>query len=209
MKRLIPFALAAALVFYTAPAAAQGLGVGVKAGATISSWSGDNVENVESKAGFGIGGFATVGIAPTLALQPEVFFMQKGSSFDIQDATASLTSDMTVSYVEIPVLARLGLPTPGGMDPFVIAGPSLGFETSCTISAADTDTDCADADTFERSSTDFGFVVGGGIGLGMGLARLDIDARYNLGLSDLNASESGGSLKNRALSIMVGLALSL
>lgn len=165
---------------------------GIKAGVSISNIKGDNTDGLDSKTGFMVGGFASIPISAPAAIQPEVFYVQKGAKFGLGGADASFKLD----YIEIPVLFKYTVDGESAR-PFFLLGPSLGFKMSAKTEVEGTSEDVEDV-----ASTDFGLVFG----LGMNMQQFLIEFRYTLGLSNINDLEGDpDSLKNSAFGILAGI----
>lgn len=137
---------------------------GVKAGLNISNIKvdGDGASaSFDSKAGLAIGGFAKFNLSDEFALQPELLFSQHGAK--IGDAKFNL------NYISVPVMAKYYF---SGFN--IQAGPQLGL----LMSAKADDEDVKDS----MKGMDFGINIGAGYDFEMGLG---IDARYNVGLSNI------------------------
>ncbi|MBU8933540.1 MAG: PorT family protein [candidate division Zixibacteria bacterium] len=174
------------------------VGKGIKAGINMANITGDDVDDLDMKLGFGFGGFLVYAVSPQLVIQPEVLYMMKGAQFDDEDGE---TWKIKVDYLEIPVLVKFKFPTEGNFKPCLFAGPALGILMSAKVE----DEDIKD----DLKSIDFGLAFGGGFGLVMGEGMLTFDARYTLGMSNVNDwdVEEGETLpdnKNANISIMLG-----
>lgn len=111
---------------------------------------------------------------------------------------------MRFNYIDIPVLARYDIPAPG-FTPHLIAGPTLGFNVNAEIESEGANTTTEDLSD-ETSSTDFGLEFGVGVGFNLGAGELTVDARYGLGLTDVNEDSEDIALKNRTFMITAGFA---
>ncbi|GAH00873.1 unnamed protein product, partial [marine sediment metagenome] len=114
-----------------------------------------------------------------------------------------------LDYLEIPVLAKIIVPTPGGVKPCLFAGPVLALKLSGKMKAEyageSVEEDIEDED---MKSTDFGLVIGAGLDFGLGVSgmgKLTVDIRYSLGLSTISTFE-GDDVKNGVFSLMVGFS---
>jgi hypothetical protein len=192
MKR---FCLVLVLILTVALAAGAQAGettFGLKAGVSIANIKGDNTDALDTKTGFMGGGFASIPISAPAAIQPEVFYVQKGAKFGVGDVDASFK----LEYIEIPVLFKYTVDGESAR-PFFLLGPSFGYKIS-----AKTEANGLTADVDDVSSTDFGLVFG----LGMNMQKFLIEFRYTLGLSNINDLEGDSdSLKNSAFGILAGI----
>ena len=178
MKKII---LTLAVVFAFGYANAQKAKFGVKGGLNIATLTGD-VEDASSLIGFQIGGFAEIKISEKFSIQPELMYSSQGASSD-------LGGDLKLDYINIPVMAKFYVAKSFSLE----AGPQIGFLVSAKA-------DGEDVKDFV-SSTDFGFNFGAGYDF---TEKLSAGLRYNLGLSNVDDSDSGDSIKNAVISITLG-----
>ena len=194
------FIVIAAASFCLAPGAAvaQDVAAGVKGGFNLSTIAFDP-SDIEWNVKFGPvgGGFVALPVAPGLTIQPEGLFSRKGGTAKIDNIEATIS----ITYLEVPVLAKVGVAGSGDKKFSIFGGPSMAFklssDTSATVGGEDVDVD------IDEDVEDFDFGIVGGLEYAIG--RFSIDARYTFGLSDLNASEGDETkAKNRVLSVMAG-----
>jgi outer membrane protein W len=120
-----------------------------------------------------------------------------------------------LNYLEIPLLGKFWIPTSSNqVRPFVFAGPEFEYLMSCSVEgaafAATSSTDCNTAAQIKIKSTDFGATVGAGVEFMAGGQSVRVDARYTLGLSNINDNTSDNStIKNRSLTATVGVGFPL
>ncbi|MBI1805060.1 MAG: PorT family protein [Ignavibacteriae bacterium] len=175
--------------------------LGVDTGINLAnqSFSHDPFNPKVSRSGVIIGGLAEIGISDLWCVQVEPRYIQKGmkeTGFVItgNDPTPLSTTNLVfkLDYLEIPVLLKATL----GRDnfrPIVFAGPNVGFLLSAKnewerYDAQQQGIIPASIDVTERYnsidlSLDFG--VGGEYQISPSVSLL-ADARYSLGLIDLN-----------------------
>jgi len=87
--------------------AQTGVKYGIKGGFNGSTFSGTDSKGSEYKAGFAAGVFANFGITDQVSIQPEVLFSQKGASVDDFLGNSGTTFKSTLSYIDVPILARI------------------------------------------------------------------------------------------------------
>ena len=208
MKRIIItiFAIVVVFTLSSASVSAQGVTGGLKAGMNIANIHGDNVEDVwDSKIGICAGGFITCSLSNLFAIQPELLFTMKGSKAEEEVLGETMKVTMKLNYLEIPVLAKLSIPTPGTVKPSLFVGPSLAIKLSGRAKVEYAG-ESEEADIEDLKSTDFGLVFGGGVDFALGQGKLTVDARYTLGLTTTREPEDGEEVdvKNGVISIMVG-----
>jgi opacity protein-like surface antigen len=189
--------LGAGLIFTATPAQSQtDISPGVRAGVDFMSVGGDDTDGFDSRTGFLIGGYATIDFGAPVLVQPEIMYIQKGASAEIGDTEITQKLD----YIEIPVLAKYQIPA-GGFSPNVFAGPALGFNINAERSNGDTQ-DISDS----ISGTEFGLYFGAGADFGLSAGTVSIDARYNLGLTNILDTDGDASQNNQGFMITAGFA---
>lgn len=213
MKRLIItiFAIVVVFTLSSASVSAQGLTGGFKGGMNIANLHGKDVKVIEedigvdlvSKMGFCAGGFITYNINDMFAIQPELLFTMKGVKAEEEVLGETVKITIKVNYLEIPVLAKLSIPTPGTVKPSLFVGPSLAIKLSSKLKIEYAG-ESEEEDLEDLKSTDFGLVFGGGVDFALGQGKLTVDARYTLGLATTDDSEEELDIKNGVISIMVG-----
>lgn len=186
MKRI---SLLALLVVAGMTLNAQRADFGLKGGLNLASWSNNNdSRGYANRVGFHAGLFSQIHMGPNIALQPELVYSSQGTKYtDVQNREHNLQ----MNYINIPVMvqAKVG----GGL--YAQAGPQVGFLIGVKDKLGDVDTGFFTTDDFKKTD------VGLGFGLGYASASpFGIDARYNLGLTNIN--EGGGNkIKNNVLQI--------
>jgi hypothetical protein len=183
--------------------------LGVKGGINIANVSTnitDIEELVDSKTGFVGGAFATFGLGSLFALQPELLYSQKGFKAEESGAEAQLG----VNYFEIPVLLKAQFKL-AMLRPAIYAGPVVSFETSCNLSVLEVSVECDEDEGFvDRKTTDWGAVFGANVDFFLGPVMLLLDARYQLGLTNLaDSPDVNEEVKNRVWQIMAGVGFTL
>lgn len=167
---------------------AQDVKFGAKAGLNYSTFTGD-VEDVDAKVGFQVGGFVEIKVSDKFSVRPELLYSTLGAKTDVLGTTVTSTAD----YLIVPVMAKFYVTEKFNLE----AGPQVGFLMSAKLKA---DGDSVDVkDSFE--STDFGFNLGAGFDL---TENLGLGLRYSLGLANI-AKDNGDEKVNNS---NIALALS-
>lgn len=229
MKRFFTIGLIAAMTFVIVmPASAQLFGISVKGGLNLSTLRGD-FEFVEdgievdpgfsTKTGFVAGVAFNTGLIPLLSLQTEILYSEKGAKLDMPfddiDDFASIDASIDLTYLEVPVLLRAGLPIPG-FSPFLYAGPAFAYNLSAEITSDIEFTDNGQQFSVSGSedikdeikSFDVGFIVGAGLEFGLPMLKLHAEVRYTMGLSNISDVDNNNDtidIKNGVVSLMVGV----
>jgi hypothetical protein len=206
MKRTLTFfliAACAALAVLPRPAAAD-IRFGIKAGGNMAKPMGadaqDPLATLKSRVGFMGGIFLTIDLGPVIAIQSEVLYTMKGATYVALDDT--FTNKLYADYVEVPLLIKLKIPTPG-VQPFVLAGPTVGFKLQEKQMSNGEEVPFTEA---LLKDNDYGAVFGAGLNMGK---HLMLDVRYSLGLQKVIAvfeGEAPPDFKNGVWSASLGIA---
>ncbi|MDI6845384.1 MAG: porin family protein [Candidatus Saccharicenans sp.] len=204
MKRLTAILSVVLLLLAFQTSALAGVQLGIRGGASAAKLTGADVQDLEgtikNKLGFTAGIFLAINIGKIITIQPEVLYTMKGSQ--IEDPLGEYTGKLYGDYVEIPLLLKIRIPTPG-IQPAVFAGPSVGFKLKEKLQI-----NGQDIPLEERllENNDYGAIFGAGLDFGR---HFMIDIRYSLGLKKvLTAIEEGTQpdVKNGVWSATIGIA---
>ncbi len=200
----------------------QGIALGVKGGLNSSDLSisdpDDPSVDLDTKTGFAGGIWGQFPIGDLFAIQPEFLYSPKGAQLSEDEVTASIN----LKYFEIPVLLMARIPTNGNLRPLFYVAPVVAFESSCKLAASgegvsiDVDCDAAGDATggdfeLKTKSTDFGMAFGVGLEVNLDAIVLQLDGRYNLGLTNVNDTSGAEevSVKNRTWQFFLGFGYRL
>jgi hypothetical protein len=156
--------------------------------------------NLDGATGYHAGAFALVKIA-MIGIQPEVIFSKQGSDFTVNTTNYEANFD----YINVPILLKFYLPL--GLN--LQAGPQFGFLTVADLKQTATSTNSTqDVKNLFADKSDLAIAIGAGWDLPFGLT---VDARYNIGMSDMTFTPSGTSsqvqFKNKVIQLSVGFKL--
>ncbi len=186
--------------------------VGVEAGlniADVSASAGTFTVSPDSRSGFWGGGFVDFGVTPIFSVRPEILYSAKG--FKVSEVGGE--SRLRLSYIEIPLLFEARIPVQNSpVRPVVFVGPAISFESTCEAqvgTGTSVAVDCKDPSIdIQTKSTDWGLVFGGEIGYRTGRVIPFVGGRYNLGLSNIDDTDTPDvSVKNRALTFYGGVGI--
>jgi len=180
MKKIVLVAIymAAGKFVFAQP---ENLYIGVKSGVNIASLNVDKGVDYTSRASLYAGGLAHLHLTPHFALQHELFFSGQGGKNN--------GNNLRLAYLNSPLLAQYM--AAGGLR--FETGPQLGFLLAAKEKDGNVETTIKD----QIRPVDFSWVFGVGYlfpGTGLG-----VDARYNVGVSNIN--DGSGTIQNRVLSI--------
>ncbi|WP_205514089.1 porin family protein [Longitalea arenae] len=168
MKRII---FSAMLLLLINAAIAQHVEYGIKGGVNFANLNDDAADNnAEARTGFHIGGLAHIHVTRAFAIQPEIVYSTQGAEFG--------NDKLKLNYINVPVLAQYMF----GNGFRLQTGPQLGILTTSEWDRGDIETDVDNL-----SNADFSWSFGAGY---LGRNGLGVDARYNLGLTDVTKSNT-------------------
>lgn len=160
MKRVI---FSAVMLLLINGAFAQHVEYGIKGGVNFATISDD--ANADTKTGFHLGGLAHIHVTRSFAVQPEIVFSTQGAEYS--------TGKLKLNYINVPVLGQYMF----GNGFRLQTGPQLGILASSEFDRGDTE---VDVENYRK--IDLAWSFGAGY---LGRNGLGIDARYNLGLTDV------------------------
>ncbi|WP_372906053.1 porin family protein [Rhodohalobacter sp.] len=162
---------------------AQHTNIGIKGGLNSYNINSDNGSGFDSKIGLHIGLLGHIHLKDQIAFQPELVYSMQG--------TESGNTDINLDYINIPLLFQYMYDNGFRIQ----AGPQLGFLLNAK---AENGSSVDIKDDFK--TMDLGLSVGASYvhtPTGFG-----VDARYNLGLSDISENSSN-ELTNRGVQLGV------
>lgn len=190
--------------------------VGLKPGVALSQLSGDDADhfnmsncraddNVDIRGGTcfvrtgaSVGGFLSLRLTPTIAIQPEFYYVQRGGEYSLYYSPRPpgfpvgelITFTRVLDYIEIPLLLRwrqdigifrLAVPT-------AHIGPTIAFNLeSQDMRRGEGGLYQHDYDLTEyTNSIEYGIAFGGGVDiLLLGPGAIVLEGRFTLGLSEV------------------------
>lgn len=185
---------------------AQGISFGLKGGLNMPNASGSDAGSPEANMGFAAGAYGTISLLPSIALQPEIYYCQKGfkesGTMDILGTIYNYEAKARINYLEIPVLAKISF---GAIvKPYIVAGPyfatRLGTDVEITVDGQSVSTDMDD----EVKSSDMGITFGFGVQTPV---KLSIEGRYSMGLSSFDDTGYDMDIKNTNIQLLIGYSL--
>ncbi len=168
---------------------AQTFNLGLEAGANFSNFVGSDVtvnDVTGSRLGFVGGGFVSLNFGNSFAIRPEILYEQKGGK-DTSNNTYQL------DYVEIPVLLKFSLGTPG-INPSILLGPSFSFNMVAQVANSGSTSAITDS-----NGSDIG-VIGG---VEIDIDKFLVSGRYELGFNDVAQNTH---IQNGTITLLVGYA---
>lgn len=190
------------LTVTAATAAAQSLGF--RAGVNHGSVDFETVPagmSVGYATSWHAGAYVEMPVASLVSVVAEARYANRGWTL----GGATTDADATASYIEVPLLAKIGSSAARPITPHLFAGPVLSFRVACDVSGdvagVELDGSCAQSGV-DIKDQDLGIMVGAGLDLEYVGWTLVVDLAYDQGL--LNVSDIGGSARSRAFLLSLG-----
>jgi len=159
---------------------AQGIGVGIKAGANFANQDVADI-SIKTVTDYHFGAYVNLNFSKKWGITPELQYSAYGSEWN--------NAKVDLDYVAIPVMLRYKPISLLSLE----AGPQFGFLTSAKVENVG---DVKD----QLKNNDFGLAFGAGLHLPLGF---NAGARYVLGFTNIS-EVSAESVKNRTFQIYLG-----
>ena len=170
---------------------------GAKAGLNLADFS--NVDESKMKPSFHIGAFADIAINDFLSFQPELMYSRQGTFFKETYEGETYKDWARYDYINLPLVFKFYIAEKLSVD----VGPQFGFVINASAKydwPGESGTEDIDSDMYES------FDVSAAMGLTYRVCRnIDVYARYNLGLTNVNKEEGDNTkIKNNVIQVGVG-----
>jgi Outer membrane protein beta-barrel domain len=190
-------------------AAAQGhAAFGAQAGYSRADLSG-GADQVERRQGAITGVYLHLPVNSLMSLRPELIFSVKGGRTLVRIRGGDIADlDIELAYLEMPVLARLVLPT-GRFRPAIFGGPTLGLQIGCDFLFVVPDTTrrftCgAEDNPFPVRDLDYGLIGGAAVEMQLPRTTLSLQGRYSAGFRSV-LNDEDVDLRNRTVALLFAL----
>jgi hypothetical protein len=176
--------------------------IGPRIGLNVADFTGDNASSQGTRNGLMIGGFFTYSISEDFGITGELLYSQQGSKD--RNALGNFTREL--SYLQIPLYGNYFFKVSQDFRLKLMAGPYINilldaendFENGTSVEVTDS-----------YNTIDYGLLLGGGFHYYLGSeVWLNLDARYNLGLSNI-LQDDALDVKNSVISIALGVSFGI
>ena len=160
---------------------------GIKGGLNVSSFHDEDQaadEDVTRKASFHVGGLAHIPLSRQFAIQPELVYSKEGA----ENKQPFFVGKTVFGYVNLPVLVQFKIKSNFRLE----TGPQIGYLTRAVLNEPDGGSGSRDIKEY-FSKTSFSWSWGIGY---LFRNNLGIDARFNLGLSNIYDEEGAFGTSN-------------
>ncbi|MDZ7694951.1 MAG: porin family protein [Balneolaceae bacterium] len=177
----------------------------LKGGLAFSSLNNTAWES-SSTPGFVFGLSLGFPLTDAFMVQPEILYIEKGSRETVQETGTEF--NLTLDYVEVPVLAKYQLLDSGTIRPNIYAGPYAAFliENHSDIEQPNSSEFSPDQLVQQAKDSEFGAILGAGADLHFTFNTMSVDLRYSTGLSNVFDVSTSQTIRNGSLIFMVGFS---
>jgi len=182
------FTVAVATILMTGTVKAQHVNFGIKAGLNLYTINSDDNTDFNTKAGFHAGVIGHIHLARQFAVQPEILYSAQGAKY----TSEGVETKVNLGYINIPVMVQYMFNNGFRLQ----AGPQVGFLVHAKTKTSDVSAD------IKSNLNNIDFALGAGVGYVNPRSGFGIDARYNLGLSNINDE---GPVKSTNRGFQLGL----
>lgn len=193
-RLLLPVMVLAALAMAVTPAAAQGIGVGVKAGPVFNKFliSGDDAEgDTTTRTGWMGGVFIGGNRSGLVGAGVEINYIKRTARDEETEA------DFALQSIDIPVYLRIngGSRDRSGVNVYGIVGPAFEINLAADVDGFDIKDEVEDFDV--------NLVIGGGVEI----TRFIIEGRYMRGLRNIDKGlgDTSSSTKSSSFAVLFGV----
>jgi hypothetical protein len=199
MKKLFMIAVAAFMV--TMGANAQNMFIKPMVGGTLATFTGD-AEGTKMKLGLVAGAEFGYHVAEPFAITAGALVTMKGSAFKDNAYTKDMKT--TLTYIDVPIMANYyilpGLAVKAGVQPGFLLSRKTKWSENVLGAWSDYDT----TDKSGMKKVEFSIPLG----LSYEISDFVIDARYNIGLTNINDTDHYKS-KNAVIMLTLGYKIPL
>jgi hypothetical protein len=201
--------------------------VGFKGGLNISTITGDTdsipivTDEITTKAtidgsqtGF-IGGVDfTLQFTESIGARLEALYVRKGATGTFSTGTLrstpidsmGTTANIILDYFEIPLLGVYSHRLTENMNVVGLAGPTFAISMKSDWELPELSAEGGLDDLFK--SVDYGLLLGAGLEYKLGYRSIVLEGRWTYGLSSIDDTDNGLSIKNSSFAFLIGVAIS-
>ena len=168
---------------------AQSFELGGKIGANFGKIDGQSFKDGYN-FGYALGGYATLGINKTIAIQPELIFSQTNTTVDSGYGLVK-PENVHLNYLNIPILLNIN------------ASKLLTFQLGPQFSILTKNHSLGENVENAFKGGDFAAVLGAQLNFGL----LKVYGRYNIGLSDIGDISNSDKWKSQTIQVGLGIKI--
>ncbi len=185
----VHLSMAIVAMFMAGVMQAQHVNIGIKGGLNLYNIKYNNDVKYDTKAGLHAGLLGHIHVTKNFAIQPELLFSAQGAKWE----TGGVETKLNLNYLNVPILLQYMFDNGFRFE----AGPQVGFLLTAKSDNGTTETDVKS----DLNGLDAGLAFGlGYIHVPSGFG---VDARYNLGLTNIIEDDNSVKANNRGFQLGV------
>lgn len=148
-------------------------------------------------------------MSPTFSIEPGVMYVSDGFSLGESETTdefgnpkGTIEALSVLEHVQVPVLFRYTLPSSGKPHVFGFAGPYASIHASEYLRVTGAVEEKLERNGFRSAHA--GVIVGAGMQMATGPGQIELQLRYDAGLTPLQDSGSSGNIYANAVRVLLG-----
>lgn len=181
---------------------AQLIPVGIKGGLNMATITGKDASGAITYPGVVLGCYCTIGLLPSVAIQPEILYSQKGWKVSDFFGVPGI-GKFRIDYVEVPLLAKLSFGEI--VRPYILIGPYFSNRIRTTWESTSKGNDFYGSLDNYVKRYDRGIILGAGIPTPI---KLFFEVRYSRSFYTISEEMLGETpdWKNSTISVLVGFS---
>jgi hypothetical protein len=215
-KSVFVLGLTAALLACT-PAFAQDAKFGIVGGPasnTVVADDGDYKDGVDPAALYSIGLQFDYEFHDFLGIAPELLFSRRGWNTEFGGSVASSEAEWRISYLELPILIRAGVPIGDVVAPKLVVGPQAALFIDGQVDGSAqifgvSGSDQSDIDSEDIRDLQLGVVAGAGVDINVNEFVITTELRYTRNFSgileDEDTNDADDNIYHSSWGLMIGL----
>jgi hypothetical protein len=192
------------VLFLCTAAGAAEYAAGGRVGLNLSAIFGDSIPGRTMGFGLNASVFFSAWLTERFGVQPELFLSTKGERWSVDDYGNWDHYATKLTYLEVPVLAKLKIVKSETLVPVFFLGPDLGLLLGASSEIKGSTLDQKPV----TKSVDFGVTAGTSLEIRRNNSIIPIDIRYTLGLINYS-KDAAYKVKNGVFSVSAGLGFLL
>lgn len=177
---------------------------GTHHGIAVSTLSktGDLYDNDHLVANYTGGFYLLYPISKTIALEPELNYLRKGRNEITPSAANEGSANVNLDYIQLPVMFRYTSQVAGKYSLFLHTGPYVSALVNAEKKYQDLESNKSITEKLKKNP-DLGMILGLGMDIPTRLFDLELNLRYDMGLSKIDGIPS--DFRTKTMSLTAGI----
>lgn len=181
---------------------------GIRIGTSVATFSGQSDTDWGYTAALAGGGSVSYWFTEVMSVRTEILYAQRGATTSdaiVNGLQTGFEADVSITYVDIPILLSARLPLSAAVVPSVFAGGAYGANIETLLSLTDDNGVVVSNSDPSIANNDLFGVFGFALDFDVAGQRVVFDARASLGLTNIRPDRPDSPLRNTSYLFTVGL----